>query len=67
MEEYIFYKDEKFIRGDICGLGRPEYYPNTLPEDWYWAENSKKEENRFLPHSSFRTDSKMWDRTKIIR
>ena len=60
--EHIFYEDEKFIRGDICKIGVPEFYPNTEAEDWYWAENSKKEDNRFLWHDALQTDSTKWSR-----
>lgn len=45
-------KGEVFTRGDYLH-GVPDFYPDTKSEDWYWANNSKKSENRFLPASCF--------------
>jgi len=46
-------KGEVFVQG-LYGV--PDYYKDTedTPEDWYWAETSKREDNRFLPASCFR-------------
>ena len=42
--------------GDIFIQGlfeSPEYHKNTPRENWYWKENSKREDNHFLPASCF--------------
>lgn len=48
-KQTINYQGAKFILG-LHGV--PDYYKNSKhnkPEDWYWAQGSKKEDNRFLP------------------
>lgn len=48
-----------FVRGDLSH-GVPDFsdYKNDKPEDWYWAENTKKEELEFLPASCFSEELK---------
>lgn len=58
----IIYLNQKFIRGDICGFGVPDFpeYINTLPTDWYWLIDSKKDGNHFIWKDSIITNSKLW-------
>lgn len=52
-------KGEVFIRGDLSH-GIPNYYlekGETDEKKWYWAKDSKKEENRFLPASAINAPS----------
>ncbi len=57
--ESIQFNGKKFIRGDVCGFGVPEFeqYKNTSPRQWYWVEGSKKEENKFIWFETSVTDS----------
>lgn len=57
--EHIFYDGKKYIKG-LHGVPNFEEYKNTKPEDWYWLENSKKEENHFLWHDTSDTNSENW-------
>jgi hypothetical protein len=59
--EFRIFKGENFIRG-LHGVPNFPEYESTEPEDWYWAEFSKKEDNRFLWHDENETDSRKWRR-----
>ena len=46
MKKEIIYNGERFILG-LHGV--PDYYKNgqrNKPEDWYWAQGSKKENKK---------------------
>lgn len=57
--DYIYYYKNKYIKG-LHGLPDFDIYKNTKPDDWYWKENSKKEENMFLWWDQTNHNSDTW-------
>ena len=52
-------KGEIFVRGDLSH-GVPDYHKATddNPTEWYWAENSTKDELRFLYYKTINPKGK---------
>ena len=65
-EQVKIYEGKKFIRG-LHGVPDFPPYQSSLPEDWFWEEGSKKEDNHFLWHESWQTDSTKWNRDLNIK
>ena len=57
--DYILFETGKYIKA-LHGVPDFPEYATTKPDDWYWLEGSKKEENRFLWHQTSETDSTKW-------